>query len=224
MTAIDAHPRRSEFAGFEAGAWLFVRLVLSVEWVRGGLEKVGQAGWTEPPVGRSVSGFLKGAIAKSTEGAHPEVPHWYHQLAEQVLLPNAEVFGILVSYGEVLVGVALLLGFLTRIAALGGVTMNLAFLWAGTTSTNPPMLLLGVALVLFGSEAGRFGLDYWVIPRAAEWLPRGVARTLPAITLGLTVIAACALALAVTDTATWAGLLAFSLIATIGATWRHRSL
>lgn len=224
MTAIDVHPPRSEFAGFKAGAWLFVRLVLGVEWVRGGLKKVGQAGWTEPPLGRSVSGFLKGAIAKSTEGAHPEVPHWYHQLAEQVLLPNAEVFGILVSYGEVLVGIALVLGFLTRIAAIGGVTMNLAFLWAGTTSTNPPMLLLGVALILFGSEAGRFGLDYWAIPRAAAWLPRGVARALPAVTLGLAVIAAGALALAVTDTTTWTGLLAFSLIATIGATWRHRSL
>ena len=171
-----------------------------------------------------MSGFLKGAIAKSTEGAHPEVPHWYHNLAEQFLLPNAELFGILVSYGEVLVGVALVLGFLTRLAALGGVTMNLAFLWAGTTSTNPPMLLLGVALVLFGSEAGRLGLDYWVIPRAAAWLSRGVARALPAVVLGLAVIAAAALALAVTDTATWAGLLAFSLIATIGATWRHRAL
>lgn len=224
MDTIETHTRRSEFAGFEAGAWLFVRLVLGVEWVRGGLEKVGQAGWTEPPLGRSVSGFLKGAIAKSTEGAHPEVPHWYHQLAEQVLLPNAELLGILVSYGEVLVGIALVLGFLTRIAALGGVTMNLAFLWAGTTSTNPPMLLLGVALVLFGTEAGRFGLDRWVLPRAEAWLPPGVARALPAVMLGLAVIVAGALALAVTDTATWAGLLAFSLIATIGATWRHRSL
>lgn len=223
MGTIEGDTRRSEFAGFEAGAWLFVRLVLGVEWVRGGLEKVGQAGWTEPPLGRSVSGFLKGAIAKSTEGAHPEVPHWYHQLAEQVLLPNAELLGILVSYGEVLVGIALVLGFLTRLAALGGVTMNLAFLWAGTTSTNPPMLLLGVALVLFGTEAGRFGLDRWVLPRVESWLPRGVDRALPSVRLGLAVIAAGALALAVTDTTTWAGLLAFSLIATIGATWRHRS-
>lgn len=222
MAAIEAHTR-SEFAGFQAGAWLFVRLVLGIEWVRGGLEKVGQAGWTEPPLGRSVSGFLRGAIAKSTEGPHPEVPHWYHNLAEKVLLPNAELFGVLVSYGEVVVGIALVLGFLTRIAALGGVTMNLAFLWAGTTSTNPPMLLLGVALVLFGAEAGRFGLDHWVIPRVEAWLPRGVSRALPPVMLGLAVIAATALALAVTDTGTWAALLTLSLIATLGATWRHRS-
>lgn len=220
MTA--AGTQEWEFARFEAGGWLFIRLVLGVEWVRGGLEKVGQSGWTEPPLGRSVAGFLQGAIAKSTEGPHPEVPHWYHTLVEQFFLPNAPVLGELVAYGELLVGIALIVGLLTRIAALAGVTMNLAFLWAGTTSTNPPMLLLGLALVFFGGRAGRFGLDGWVMPRAQQRLSDSVVRAQRVAILVLALAAAAVLALAVTDLEAWGGVLAFALIVTIGATWRHR--
>ena len=73
-------------------------------------------------------------------------------------------------------GVALALGLLTRLAALAGVTMNLAFLWAGTTSTNPPLLLLGLALVFFGHRPGRFGVDGWLFPRLREHIPMETRR------------------------------------------------
>lgn len=222
MATAAAGTQEWEFAGFEAGGWLFIRLVLGVEWVRGALDKVGQPGWTEAPVGRAVGGFLQGAIAKSTEGPHPEVPHWYHNLVEQFFLPNAALLGPLVAYGEFLVGIALVMGLLVRLAALAGVTMNLAFLWAGTTSTNPPMLLLGLALVFFGDRAGRFGLDRWVLPWARPRLSDSLVRVLRFAILILALAAAAALALAVTDLETWGGVLAFALIVTIGATWRHR--
>ncbi|MCC6238088.1 MAG: DoxX family protein [Dehalococcoidia bacterium] len=156
---------------FEPGAWLFVRLVLAVEWVRAGWEKVGDPGWTASPTGAAVEGFLRGAIEKSTAGAHPEVPHWYHDLIEDVFLPNTDLFAYLVSYGELLVGIALAIGLLTRVAALAGVTMNLAFLWAGITSTNPPMVLLGLGLVFFGHRPGRFGVDGRLFPWLRERIP-----------------------------------------------------
>ncbi len=122
-----------------------------------GWGKVGDSGWTASPAGAALEGFLQGAIAKSAAGPHPEVPHWYHKLIEDVFLPNAELFAYLMSYSELLVGIALAIGLLTRVAALVGVTLNLAFLWAGITSVNPPMALLG--LVFFGHRSGRFGVD-----------------------------------------------------------------
>ncbi|WP_348639457.1 hypothetical protein [Salibacterium salarium] len=42
--------------------------------------------------------------------------------------------------------------------------MNFAFLFAGTVSTNPLMLLLGIFVLTAGHNAGRFGGDYWLQP------------------------------------------------------------
>ena len=70
----------------------------------------------------------------------------------------------MVAWGEVLVGIALILGIFTNFAALMGITMNFAFLFSGTVSTNAQMVLLTAFLLVAGYNAGRFGLDRWVIP------------------------------------------------------------
>jgi len=208
---------RASLWRFEPVAWLFVRLVLAVEWVRGGWEKVGDAGWTASPVGAAVNGFLNGAIEKSTAGPHPEVPHWYHRLAQEVFLPNADVFAYLVAYGELLVGIALAIGLLTRFAALGGVTLNLAFLWAGTTSTNPPMLLLGLGLIFFGHRPGRLGLDGWLLPRLRERVPARVRQLGREALFLAAVVAGAGLALAAADWATWLVLAALAAVVALVA-------
>src|SRR3546814_15607033 len=85
---------------FEPAAWLFVRLVLAVAWVRGGWETVGDAGWTASPVGAAVTGSLTGAIEKSTAGPHPSVTHWYHPLASALFLPHAHFYPYLFSHAH----------------------------------------------------------------------------------------------------------------------------
>lgn len=155
---------RAEFMALAPAAWLFVRLVLGIEWARGGWEKIGDPGWTDAPAGAAVQGFLNGAIAKSTEGPHPEVPHWWHQTIESLFLPQAEAVAYLVAYGELIVGLALIVGVFTRLAAVVGVAMNLAFLWSGTSSTNPQFVVLGLAIVLLGTAAGSYGADRWIGP------------------------------------------------------------
>lgn len=145
------------------GLWLLVRLFLGYEWLKGGLEKLVDPAWVGGEAGAAVTGFLKGALAKAT-GEFPEVQSWYVWFIENVALPNAALFSYLVVFGEIAAGAALLLGLLTRLAALGGVIMNLAFLWAGTSSSNPQMLVLGLAIVLVGSLAGYYGLDRYVLP------------------------------------------------------------
>jgi thiosulfate dehydrogenase (quinone) large subunit len=42
--------------------------------------------------------------------------------------------------------------------------MNFAFLFSGTTSTNPQMLLLSIFVLVAGANAGRIGLDYYLLP------------------------------------------------------------
>ncbi len=152
--------------------WLVVRLWLGYEWLTAGIEKVfgaGSAAWIGPKAGTGVAGFLKGAIAKSPladpTNAHPAVQLWYAQLAQNVFLPNATVFSYLVSFGELMVGVALIVGLFTRFAALMGIIMNLAYLFAGTVSTNPNLLVVGMVILLVGGVAvSYYGLDFFARP------------------------------------------------------------
>lgn len=183
--------------------WLFIRLVLGVEWVRAGWEKIGDAGWTAAPRGAAVEGFLRGAIEKSTAGEHPEVQHWYHTLAEDVFLPNADILAYLVAYGELLVGIALIIGLFTRLSALFGVFMNLAFLMAGVSSTNPQMLLLGLALAAFGSTAGVYGVDRWVLPWLRARVGTEIVKTAWRWVLAALLLVAAWLAWITTDDVTW---------------------
>ncbi len=143
-----------------------------------GLEKVTGPGaevWVGDKAGVAVGGYLNGALAMAPggaeAGAYPEVAGWYAALIRDVFLPNAEVFSYLVAWGEVLVGIALVLGILTRLAAAMGVAMNLAFLFAGTSGENVPMLLLGLPIV-FGAAAGSYGGDRFLMPAARGFLDR----------------------------------------------------
>jgi thiosulfate dehydrogenase [quinone] large subunit len=79
-------------------------------------------------------------------------------------LPNIKIINILVPWGEVLIGAGLILGTLTLTAAFFGLVMNFMFMFAGTVSSNPWLLLLGFIVVLAGANAGRFGLDRYVLP------------------------------------------------------------
>jgi thiosulfate dehydrogenase (quinone) large subunit len=42
--------------------------------------------------------------------------------------------------------------------------MNFSYVMAGTISTNALCILLGVIIIAAGLNAGRIGLDRWVIP------------------------------------------------------------
>lgn len=143
--------------------WLIVRLYVGWQWLTSGWGKVGEASWTGEEAGASVEGFVQGALEK-TSGPHPDVQAWYGWFLENIVLPNADVFGHLVAYGELLVGAALILGLFVGIAAFFGVFMNMSFLLAGTVSTNPILLLLGLGLLMAWRVAGWIGLDRWVLP------------------------------------------------------------
>ena len=146
-----------------AVVWGIVRIYLGWQWLSSGWGKVQSPAWVGAEAGTAVSGFLQGALGRA-EGERPDVTGWYAWIIENVFLPNAAVMSHLVAFGEVLVGLALILGFLAGLSAFIGGTMNAAFLLAGTLSSNPIMFILATWVVLAWRIAGYYGLDYWVLP------------------------------------------------------------
>lgn len=138
-----------------SGFMVIIRLYLGYEWLT--------AGWGKITGGFDASGFLKGAIGKAN-GEHPAVQSWWAQFLEGFALPNVDLFNFLVPWGEFLVGIALILGAFTTFAALMGAVMNFAFMFSGTTSTNPQMVLLTIFILVAGYNAGKWGLDRYIIP------------------------------------------------------------
>src|SRR5215203_733450 len=146
-----------------APVWLIVRLWLGYEWLVAALGKWVEGGWVGEGAGGAVKGFAQGAIAQ-TAGEHPQVTGWYATFLREVVVPNAALFSYLVILGETLVGLALILGAFTGIAAFFGVFMNASFLFAGTAGANPLMAIVAILLVLAWRVAGWWGLDRWILP------------------------------------------------------------
>lgn len=153
-----------------AALWFVVRMNVGAQWFLAGWEKV-----QEPAVwgtsGVAMKGFVAGALAKSS-GANPAVQGWYANFLQQVVLPNAGLWSFLITWGELAVGLGILLGALTGIAAGFGVLMNLNYLLAGTVSINPVIGTLGLFLVLGWRVAGYYGLDRFLLPALGlPWKP-----------------------------------------------------
>ena len=144
-----------------AWIWLIIRLYLGYTWLNAGWHKVTAETWTGAKSGAAIEGFVKGALAKAEQGK--DVSGWYASFLEHVVLPNSKWFAYLVAYGEVLVGLGLIVGLLTGIAAFFGGFMNASFLFAGTVSTNPLLFILATWLVLAWKVAGWYGLDRWAL-------------------------------------------------------------
>lgn len=160
------------FANSDAAwVWLFLRIYVGWEWLVAGWDKVGSAAWTGAQAGAAVQGFLNGALAK-TGGAHPDVSSWYAYFISDFALKHAAFISYLVAYGELLVGVALILGVFTGIAAFFGAFMNINYLFAGTVSVNPLLLLIQLFLILAWRNAGFIGLDRFLLPKlGVPWQP-----------------------------------------------------
>lgn len=144
--------------------WLIVRLYVGYEWLSAGYEKLTGGAWVfSAHDGAGLKGFVMGALAK-TAGANPAVQGWYASFLQHVVLPGAPVFAYIVTFGEIMVGLGLIFGVLTGIAAFFGVFMNLNFLLAGTVSINPVIGALALFLVIAWRIAGYYGVDRYLLP------------------------------------------------------------
>ena len=108
-----------------------------------------------------LAGFLKFAL-KNGYG-------WYQNLLDSVVVPHSSTFGTFVVIAEIYIGIALVLGFTTRLAALVALFLLLNYMCAkGAVPWGPGIDQSDIvlALIILLSDAGRtFGLDRLVARR-----------------------------------------------------------
>jgi len=151
--------------------WLVIRVYIGWQWLHAGWGKINSPLWVGDTSGQALSGFIQGALQK-TGGAHPDVQGWYAFFLQNSVLPHASVWAKIIAYGEMIVGVALILGLFTGIAAFFGLFMNFNFLLAGAVSINPILFVLGLLILFAWKTAGYFGLDRYILPLlGTPWKP-----------------------------------------------------
>jgi len=69
-----------------------------------------------------------------------------------------------------LVGIGLLIGCFTKTAVFFGMMMNFSYMFSGTTSTNPQLILLSLFILVSAMNAGRYGADGMIMPILKEKL------------------------------------------------------
>ncbi len=157
----------TKFAWF----WMVIRIFVGMQWIEAGWSKFTSDAWIGTQSGQALAGFVQGALSK-TGGAHPDVQGWYAAFLQNVVLPHASVWAYIVTYGELLIGIALIIGLFTGIAAFFGLFMNFNFLLAGAVSINPILLIIQLFLVLAWKTAGYRGLDRYVLLQLGTiWQP-----------------------------------------------------
>jgi thiosulfate dehydrogenase [quinone] large subunit len=157
---------------FFALFWLPVRFFVGRDWLSAGWHKVVDPEWTQSGV--ALQSYWERAAAIPESGRPPITYDWFRQFL-QYMLDNGWYtwFAKLIAWGEVLVGLGLLVGALVGIAAFFGTVMNFSFMLAGSASSNPVLFGLAVFLVLAWKVAGFWGLDRWLLPMLGTPWQRG---------------------------------------------------
>ncbi|MCR4401299.1 MAG: FAD-dependent oxidoreductase [Firmicutes bacterium] len=147
-------------------AWLVIlRVFLGYEWLVSGLGKIRD--------GFLVSGD-KLVSGSSLMPMGPGTPEWYRWLMDTFVFPHALFFQWVVTLTELALGLALIFGLFTSIAALGSIFMNVNFALAGAGGN---IWFVMVSIAMLGGAGRAFGLDYYVMPILGEvirgMLPKG---------------------------------------------------
>lgn len=159
---------RSREASF---LWLVVRLWLGYQWVNTGYQKIWgserSAFWFGG--GAGVKSFASAGVLGSTTGKGGASYGWWAAFLHNFVIPNASLVGRVVTLGELLIGIGLIVGLFTGAAAVAGLLLNLTYMFSGSAGVNPMYALLSVFLILAWRNAGWIGVDRFVLQNA--WTP-----------------------------------------------------
>ncbi len=148
--------------------WLLVRVYVGWSFLEAGWHKIQDTTATGNYIydGAGMLAFWKRIAAIPAAPAKPVITYdWYRGFIQFMIDNHWEgFFGKLIAFGETAVGLGLIFGAFTGIAAVSGAFMNLNFMLAGSASTNPVLLLLGFLIVLAWKTAGYIGLDRFLLP------------------------------------------------------------
>ena len=180
------------FSNTRAGVfWLPIRLFLGMAWFEAGWHKLFTEGWlvgtVDKPIGSSLAGYWTRAVTVPEGASSSPISYdWYKDFINFLLNGNHEGwFAYVITFGEIAVGIGLLLGALTGIAAFFGALMNMSFLLAGSASSNPVLFTAAIGLILAWRVAGYYGVDRYLLPMlGTPW--RAPVRTTPSPPVGTT--------------------------------------
>lgn len=168
--------------------WTVIRVLLGLAWLQPALGKLSNPAWME--TGEALKGFWTNQVLIPAQGKPPIAFDWYRTFIQGLLDSGSYTwFAKLVVFGELLVGICLIVGAFVGIAALIGAFMNWNFIMAGAASTNGLLLVAAIALILAWKVAGYIGLDFFLL----RWLgtpwgrgkPEPVAPVNPLPSLGV---------------------------------------
>jgi thiosulfate dehydrogenase [quinone] large subunit len=182
--------------------WLIVRLLVGAGWLAAGVSKLtgfafgvrpnGPPWWFVANDGAALKAFANMAITHGGAQPVPDMPDWfvgapswYASFLQSIVVPNAGVFAYLVAFGEILVGLGLIFGCFTGLAAIFGLFLNINFMLSGVMDPNLVTGAETLLLILAWRVAGYYGVDRWLLPRLGTPWTGSLTRqkTAPALTL-----------------------------------------
>ena len=122
---------------------VWVRVLIGAVWLNGGLEKL-----LNPSFPRQFAASLQAG------GFVTQAPPFFQDFMKSYVVPNAEIFAQLMRAGELTLGIALILGLLTNLAAIGSVALSAVILLSqggvglGTGLGSPEFLTINVLVAL----------------------------------------------------------------------------
>ena len=132
--------------------WTAVRVWLGIMWI--------QAGWAKL-FGAENAGFLhNGGAAVSGFAAHGVPAYtWWGSFLHNFVVPNSGWIAILVAVSEFVIGVALVAGLFTRVAALGSLALLFTYVMSGTASVCAFYALCAIVILTMWRTSSWLGID-----------------------------------------------------------------
>jgi thiosulfate dehydrogenase [quinone] large subunit len=132
--------------------WTAMRVWLGVMWIQAGAAKL----W-----GAEAAGFLhNGGAGVAGFAAHGTPAYsWWGSFLHGFVVPQAGWIGILVAVAEYVIGIALVAGLFTRIAALGSLALLFTYVMSGTASVCAFYALFAIVILVMWRTASWIGVD-----------------------------------------------------------------
>ena len=156
-------------------------MYIGYAWLEAGWHKLMDPAWME--TGQGILGFWTRALGNAPNGKPIIAYDWYRAFIQFLIDSGSHPwFAKAIVFGEIAVGLGLIVGALVGVAAFFGALMNMSFLMAGTVSTNPVLFFAAILLILAWKNAGYLGVDRYLLPLlGTPWKQPELTSTLTAV-------------------------------------------
>jgi thiosulfate dehydrogenase (quinone) large subunit len=132
-------------------AWTAMRVWLGVMWIQAGAAKL----W-----GAEAAAFLHSSAGVAGFAAHGTPAYsWWGSFLHGFVVPNAGWIGVLVAVAEFAIGIALVAGLFTRVAALGSLALLFTYVMSGTASVCAFYAAIAIVILVMWRTSSWIGVD-----------------------------------------------------------------